>query len=405
MHPFNQIRAMPVDACSLIVAPFRVGLSVTLIVIGSGCELGERDRQDVSLPEGTPVEIEMRPALSVGVMEGDATQEFFDVVTPFSVKGQGLVVPEAGANVVRVFDESGELIRTLGGPGEGPGEFTGLQAAWPHADTIEAYDINLRRITRFFPDGSNQVIRLMDAPGSAEAVIPGRLDDGWAVMGIESAGTGRRDGMVVHWFGADGAYRGEIARTEGMARFSSPGGPSGPDPLSPRAVFAVAKGAVYVGETIEPSIRILDPAGILLEEVRWDPGDQAPPAEALERVVDLVRARSDPAEAAALRAYLHSFPLRDRISSFWDLIVDERGFVWVRPYDAALHSMALDGSPLGGPGPGGEWSILTAEGEEVGLIQVPAGLEPMWISNEWMVGIHRDPLGVESVRKHALRRQ
>ncbi len=380
-------------------------LSAISIVMGSGCEAGEGDRRDVSHPDGTPVAIDEHPALSVGVMEGDAAQEFFEVVTPFGIEGQGLVVPEAGANVVRVFDRSGELIRTLGGPGQGPGEFTGLRAAWPHADTIEAYDMDLRRITRFLPDGSNQVIPLLDAPGSAEAVIPGRLEDGWAMMGIESAGMGRRDQMVVHWFGADGAYRGEIARTQGMARFSSPGGPSGPDPLSPRAVFAVTKEAVYVGETLEPSIRIFDPAGILLEEIRWEPGGLVSPADALEQVLDSVLARSDPVEATAPREYLHSFPLRERISSFWDFILDDRGFVWVRRYDAAVHSMALDGSPLGGPGPGGEWSILTAEGEEVGRVQVPAGLEPMWISKEWVVGIHRDPLGVESVRMHALRRR
>ena len=82
----------------------------------------------------------------------------------------------------------------------------------------------------------------------------------------------------------------------------------------------------------------------------------------------------------------------DLLSSFWRFLVDEDGFVWVRPYEPLEHALALGGRPSG---PGGEWLVISPDGSEGGRIEVPAGLELVQVTSSSVVGLHRDDLGIE----------
>jgi hypothetical protein len=55
---------------------------------------------------------------------------------------------------IRVFSPNGELLRVLGGPGEGPGEFKGIDALGLLGDTLYVSDTGNRRVTYFGPDGT-----------------------------------------------------------------------------------------------------------------------------------------------------------------------------------------------------------------------------------------------------------
>lgn len=369
----------------------------------AACTGGEQARDAASepRPEGTPVRIAPEPGLAVGTLQGDSAEQFYDVATPFLLPDGKLAVPVAGANEIRVFDRSGELTRTLGGPGEGPGEFVRLQSAWARGDTIEAYDYEQRRITRFFPGDSIEAIRL-EGVASAHNVLPGTLGPGWASMSVASAGLGRRDTVAVHRFGPNGTHRGELARVIGYSRYRVPGG-GGPDPLSPRAVFAVHDGAVYVAETRTPRVRVLTPAGSLDREITWDPGELPAPGEAFEVTVSAVAAAAPPEDSARTRRRLQAFPVPDQVNAFWSLLVDEEGFVWVEPYRPAKHSLALTGPR--GTGPGSRWIVFSSEGERVGTVTLPDELSPVRITSDAVVGIRRNELGVEFVQVHPLERR
>jgi hypothetical protein len=385
---------------------FRCPVRWTLVpLIGvyllSACAPEDRVPVTGELQPGTPTEIDEEPFLQVGVLEGDPDQEFHRVVTPFVLADGRLVVPLAGDQSLRVFTPEGRFLTSLGRRGEGPGEFASLDSAWPRGDSIEAFDGRLHRITRFFPDGSNQVVPLEPVP-SAQLAIPGTLPNGWAVMGVADAGMGRRDRVVVHRFGLDGTHQGEVAQTEGMARYTVVRG-SGPDPLSPRALFAVGHGEIYVAETLTPSIRVLDPAGTLLREIQWEPGTHQSVDETLRAVVDSAVASVEPERGQDLRDYLEAFPPPDRLSPFWDFIVDGEGFTWVRPFEPLKHAQALGGFQSSGRG--GRWLIFSREGLQVGQVDVPEDLELGSITTSAAVGIRRDSLGVESVGVHRLHRR
>lgn len=375
-------------------------LALALTLSAPGCR---HDDASVArrLPAGAPIAIDSVPRLRVGVVAGDTAQEFDRVVTPFLLPDGRLVVPVAGAGVIRVFGPDGALRASLGRPGQGPGEFESLGAAWARGDTIEAFDGRLGRITRFRPDGTADIVPLDMVP-SAQMSVPGVVAGGWIVTGVAGAGMGRRDSMVVHRFARDGAHAGVIAQVQGMSRFMTPQG-SGPDPLSPRAVFAVHGGRVYVAETLTPVIRVLGPAGELEREITWRPGVTPAPRAAFETVVVSVAAQAGPERASSIRRRLEAFPVRDRLSAFWDFMVDDDGFVWIQPFDPRTCSLLLGGTR--GASPGGRWLVLAPDGSPAGSLRVPDGFQPTQITADAVVGIRRNALGVEFVEVRGLARR
>lgn len=368
----------------------------------AGCGDVARESGPGTEPAGTPVAVGEEPRLAVGVVRGDSAEQFHDVATPFLLPDGRLAVPLTGAGTIRVFSPAGELVESLGRPGEGPGEFVRLDAAWHRGDTVEAWDSDLHRLTRFYPERGPDVVTAENA-GSARVAIPGALPGGWAVAGVASAGFGRRDRMAVHTFGLDGRHRGEVARVDGMARIRT-GNYGGPDPLSPRPAFAVADGRIHVAETATPRIRVFDPAGELVRAITWRPEGTPSPERAFAAIVDSAVADADPARRENLRQRLESFPVRDRVSAFWDVLVDEEGFVWVQAFDPGRHSLLLGDARQAGPG--GEWIVFSPDGRRVpGTVEMPPRLSPTEITSEDVVGIWRSELGVETVRVYPLRRR
>lgn len=351
-------------------------------------------------PSGTPTAIDPRPGLRVGVLAGDTLQEFHQVAPPFLMPDGRLVVPVRGASSIRVFGEDGRFLASYGRAGGGPGEFTDLMAAWPRGDTIEALDWRLRRIVRFLPDGSSEEIpvdtNLPDLSGAA-----GVLGEGWAVAGVALGAFGRRDSVVVRRIGRDGRDIGEVAHVYGFARFRAPGLGGGPEPLSPRAALAVHGNRVYIAETLTPAVRVFGAAAAAPRQIRWNARPSGDSRATLRRVIDAAVDQAEPDAAVTTRRRLEAAPMPRQLPVFWTFVVDDLGFLWVRPYDPMRHAFV----PFASNAAGGRWTILSPDGEVVGEVDVPADFEPSHITRDAVVGIARDEDGVESVRVHALRRR
>jgi hypothetical protein len=371
------------------------------VIIGtlSACSQGDGKPAGETLPGGTPIAVAPAPHVCLGARVGDPAQEFDGVVTPFLL-GRRLVVPLAGSGEIRIFNLQGELLSTLGGAGEGPGEFKALGQAWARGDTIEAFDTRLSRITRFLPGGGIQVIPMEKVP-SAQVAVPGSPAFGWVLTGVAEAGMGRRDQVALHRFGRDGSHLDEMGRFEGMARYRV-GNFSGPDPLSPKTVVALGGDRIYAGETLTPSMHVFASDGSVEREITWTPDTGLSPSKAYEAVVEAAVAKAGPERARQTRRQLEAFPIASRVSVFWGALVDDRGFLWIRPFDPLQNALALGG--YGSPGAGGEWLIFSADGTRLLSVAVPADLEPAAITQDDMVGIRRDGLGVESVCVHPVRR-
>lgn len=393
------------------------GTRLAAAMVGTGTFLSLACGPDVPEPRvvgsttavGAPVRIEDPARLQVG-REGDSLLEFHGVVTPFLLPDETLVVPLSGAGILRLFRPDGSFAGDFGGEGQGPGEFIHLLKAWPRGDTIEAFDYRLRRITRILPDGELEV--LPPFQGGGDSAVPGFLSNAWVGPEIVSAGFGERDQMVIRTYGQDGRPAAEIARVEGLVRYAHARG-GGPHPLSPRAALAVHGEQIYVAETLTPRIEVRDRDGTLINEVTWDPVSNVSPGDAMEAVSDLAVARAERlggnardrpsylSDPAAVRRVIAEAGVPDRVPVFSTFLVDELGFIWIRPYDPEWHSPLFGDM---GAGPGGTWLILSPEGTEAGTVAVPDGLEPSHISEDHVVGVRTDELGIESVQVHELTR-
>jgi hypothetical protein len=376
-------------------------------------------------PAGTPIRFQEPAELSIGVVEGNPVEQFYRSAPP-SLMGDGsIIVPVRSANEIRVFHSDGGFARTLGRPGDGPGEFRSLYAAWSRGDTIEAWDTGLLRVTRFFPGGGAETVAMR--PGTDErgapsigvgAVSLGATPDGWLVATVASFGyeEGIRDQVAVHHFGRDGEPLATgIAMVLGIDRVDL-GNYTGASPLSPAPRFAYrgtdgGPDEFYTAETLTARIQVTDSYGRPIRSVEWLPDRVWTPREAFDRAVRVVESgREAPFRSRTGIRYAegwhHVTSPPAEVPVFSDFLVDEEGFVWVRPFVPERDAVALGANlGTGRSGQGGEWTILSPQGDRVGEIQVPDGFEPFQVMSDRVLGIYKDELGVEFVRMYSLVRR
>lgn len=374
---------------------------IALAVLACGNDAPSADRE-TRTPPGTPIEIAAESIVQVGSAEGGSGQVLHRVTNPALLDGR-LVIPMADGRI-QVHDKAGRLVESLGGTGKGPGEFEWLTSAWLRGDTLEAYDAPMQRITQFAPDGSVAVVRLENVSFMPSAKGP--VNDGWILGSIANAAGERpqrsRDTLVLRHHGLDGGHTGEIHRIPALARYLNSEGRHLPEPLSPAATVRTHEGQIYVGETLQPSIKVLDGTGRVVREFSWSGAGSLSPREAFEAVKERALASAESDQLVEERTRFQNAPTPERLSVWWDFLVDELGFVWVRPYEVLQHANELGG--WRGAGPGGEWLVLGPDGSFLATVEVPTDLEPAQITVDAVVGISRDDLGVESVRVHPLSR-
>jgi hypothetical protein len=95
---------------------------------------------------------------------------------------------------------------------------------------------------------------------------------------------------------------------------------------------------------------------------------------------------SDSTRAATERPIADVQPVMRRF------VMDRRGHMWIAPYreDPAVPADSL--------------YLVNAEGAFLGSVALPAGLRPVDIGEDWVLGLWRDAYDVDYVRLHRLRR-
>lgn len=378
----------------------QTAVAFTLSLVLGSC--GGDTVEDVpTLPAGAPLGLSEVPVLVVGERPDDPDHEFFRVVTPFLLPDGGIGVPLSNEGAIRIFDGNGELVRTLGSSGQGPGEFMGLMAAWARGDTIEALDGELNRVTRFVPGESLETI-LLEGVASAQSGVPGLDDGSWIRYGVKEAQRTGRDLVAVHRFAPDGSHVAELGELYGFRRHGHDGG-SGPDPISPRPLVRTDGNRVYMAETLTPRIDVFDLSTGESSSLQWEPEHVLSHAEAValarEQVSDSGRRQMD--EAWTLASF-NALTGSEEVPVFWDFLVDGGEFVWVREYDPRVHATNVGG--LMTAGLGGSWSLFDLDGRYVTSIAVPEDFEPLSIESDHLIGVRRDEFDVESVRIYQIER-
>ena len=370
-------------------------------------QVAVRDSAGVSIvesraPRAAPgtVLIDSIPVVSIGREESGPY--LFGFISDVAFLDDGTIaVAEVQSGEIRVFDTTGEHEFTLGGQGEGPGEFrTPALVAEFGPDSLVGYDARLRRTT-IFPRS-----------GGMPRTLPNSVDGNFSVFG-----TAGRGPLLLYSPG--GGYRpdldpgGQWVETPVIAMDSNSGAsdtiatlpdrwrivdPDGnapmPQPLL-YAVHAVASDGFYWGTPDSYEVSKYDWSGRLQRIIRREAEPQPVEPAMLEAYVDarLEEARQRQGDEAVppLRERLEGDDYLDELPYFSAGFVDREDRLWLGTFEW--------------PDPSGpvSWSVFDSTGAWIWDVMSPTGLRLVDATADLVLAVAQDPLGVPSVQVHELR--
>ncbi|MGE0158401.1 MAG: hypothetical protein AB7T31_03260 [Gemmatimonadales bacterium] len=361
----------------------------------------------VTVPEWTVVE-----ELRIGSV--DDPSQSLTTVRGIAVDAEGRVyVGQPQDNVIRVFDPGGVAVRTIGGPGQGPGEFQRLVALGLLADTLYASDLTSRRVTFFSLDGT-----VLDAFTIRPPLDPPFAPFGAAMMfpdGSVLAPVGVPAGLpgvdLSHVPTLRADRRGEILDTFATSSYERMWTSIETDNGNPltvtqtfddepivaisrdgRRVATVERPTPTSGETTTFRVTVTDPAA---NEIVFTRAYEYLPVTIDPTVVDSAvaqsvrarlrfftsQARAEAAVRAALRIPGHFLPVARAEYS-------EGGDLWLAREDLPDADQA--------------WWVVGEMGDVVARVTLPMGFDPQLIRTDELWGVQPDELDVPYVVKYRI---
>jgi hypothetical protein len=235
--------------------------------------------------------------------------------------GGELVIADRSDKDIKIYSPAGSRLRSIGRPGEGPGEFLSLMGAQSYGDSLAAYDFLLRRLTIFSERGEAVRALTLNPPAFAMRVV----DDSLFLL-IRHPGQGgkllrlvRRDGSTVSEF-FDVRHTFHDRKLRQLT-----------------AVFADgADGRIFAGVFGSDSVHVFDYQGRRLASGRI-------PASVRMESLASAYARAGGRERLTDGRWFH-----DGINALMSLVAlqDGRAALFVAPYDTRTGTDLLDGGEL-----------------------------------------------------------
>ncbi len=350
-----------------------------------------------------------------GELANDSAQLIWSVVGLARLPDGRVAVLSSENRQLMLFEPSGELARIVGGPGEGPGEFTRperLQYLPP--DTLVVWDYFLRAIDYFDSSGKLLRERTVDYARLRELGAWGEsrripLPDGSFLVGVmdtiadespddctyltvteQSAQFGE---MVLHaeeLLKIDDTYAAHsFGCSSGFFSLLAAGG-------DPPFFYAHNRGNGIQQRTLD---------GTLVRIIRRT--TEPPP----------VTDKAWQAELAHQEAYREMMgwppvpeeegpiPRREKYSAIASILVSPEGFLWVKEWSASESGLP------------DQWSVFSPDGRWLGVLPFPLNpaapdlqmcgrrSTPCWVGRDYFLVVRRDELGVERVEAYRIRRE
>ena len=327
------------------------------------------------------------PVFRVGWAPGEP--EFENITTGVILAANRVVVGDRGSSLLRILSPSGTVEATMGGDGEGPGEFKSI-AGMLHlsADSFLVVDTGNLRITFF--DGEDYVhdLRFVGRYGEASYSPIGRSGDryilhsgGASVRSLLDGKTGWRWSPL---FSTDAQFeeRDSIGAT---ARFLV----LEPDDWNPVRHYGFAVftgGLIAYAQTDRPQVTWMDADGGIVQIARWDARLRPATDADWDGFERRIRARTNQPDQA-----LFERQLRERrrdfegpMPLFLAAYGDRTGNVWFSEYDLSTLNVMT-------------YFVLSREGEWLGSVTFPKEIRILQISDDRVLGVETDEFDVQAV--------
>lgn len=353
--------------------------------------------------------------LLIGAAEGQPEYQFGRIVG-LDVDEEGSVyVLDQQAREVRVFDSAGAYIRTIGRPGNGPGELSqgtaGLMLG--PGDTVLVPDGALQRVTRFTREGSEAgsfplsfaegiPIRWASTPEHQLVQQTRRMAFPGQPQAPEEP---QPDLLLVR--GADGTVRDTLMQLQTGESFQLGAGGPRIRFFAPEPVWTMTpEGKLVSGRTSDYRLEVRSRTGEL-ERVITRPFTPKPVTEADKEMIlrgmrEMMRAQGAPPQA--VEPMLQSASFGETYPAFANIVAGPEGSLWLQRLRTAseLQEMAaggeLDMQDIGSP----TWDVFDAEGRYLGSLTLPEGFSPMKVVGDRFYGVLRDELDVQYVARYRL---
>lgn len=383
--------------------------AVALAVVASGCgtrgsaDAGgiRRDSAGVAIIEfpapgpAAALTVPAAPVLDIGSLDGD--HQLYRVVGAQRLSDGRIAIANAGSGELFLYDTSGRREATVGGEGEGPGEFAGMLGLERlPGDTLRVWDSRQRRFSTFLPDGTFLgSVNLQNAVEGASVNYLGVVAPGLTLVlidrppPIEDLGQGgvlRRS--LDYWVYENGTPRGAVLSVATADRLLRIGREDGeitsveltgiPFAASPQVVPGAGRIHVVDGEQIDLSTYRTD--GRLERITRV----ATPPVPVTDGDIERWLRNGDPTprQLQARRERYDGLDLPAFQPRVRNLVIDRAGRPWIERF-------RID------PADPSRW--LVVDGDRLSEVELPAGFRPLDIGEGYLLGAWTDELGVEQV--------
>jgi hypothetical protein len=329
-------------------------------------------------------------------------------VAALAVSSSGVIyVASRMDSSIRLFDESGSYITTLGGRGRGPGEFDWLYQIGVRGDTLWAADMQLRRLT-FFDISTGDVVRVDERVGHLAYVEPHRIpmlraiapNGAHVLFPAVLSRWAQRDTVVpLIVFDAERATavtlghvtvpHPSITIAEGSRRTYIA------QPFDDRTLYGVSPAGdkvVFVdrSESELPPSRYRVASVNISGDTAWSRTYRVTPTEISEAAIDAARKRVRGAAGPAERQAMAGLHIPDHHPPVTAVVVADDGAIWLRGQDTRADSVT--------------WTILSEEGAEAGRVKSSSRWQPRVIRGRRVYGVETGEMDVPYVSVHELHR-
>jgi hypothetical protein len=338
----------------------------------------------------------------LAVFGAEADEPLFQVVGAALIGGH-VIVANGGTHRIHVYEVNGTLVRTSGGPGEGPGEFRRMVWTGVTADRFFVFDYVLSRLTELSGEGdllgSRQIRPAAPyRPGMVQVVFPdGSVLLQTLVTPVQV--TTRmllRDTFALLRHDAQGQHVDSLGSFIWSERYVESygrgGGSSVQPPLGRKSGVAVSGWRYYVLENYDATIAVFDSSGTRLQELR-----------PVHMTVPTAVTRSDIAAARAMQTSAMPKNAPRQLRDIWERVpapktlptygwggkrpltllrVDDAGNLWVLEFGGVRTQRPI-------------WSVLRPDGTLKTRVTAERELNVLW-SNDSLALVHRwDELDVD----------
>lgn len=349
--------------------------------------------------------VSSEPVLQIGALEGPEEYTFDRIGSVLGLSDGQVLVANLRTNELRYYGLDGLFRKTVGGTGEGPGEFMMIYKVWlGTAGTLWVNDARLGRLTMLGPDG--EFVKSIRIQGNPELGFPaafGSTSGGgfWVTSGTGGFGRGAEgllepSTLFFSRYDSVGSFDGVVADFQNSPQWAhTSGGVTSANSIPYSVGWTVYAGTpshLFLGTGVDPQVEVRAEDGRLERLIRWDAAPRPIESPEIERFKEDFMAEYEGSDREEFwNGWLRDVPFPDFMPTYDKLLVDRLGHLWVREYQPSWEDSRT-------------WFTFAPDGKGLGEVALPPNLVVTEIGEDYLLGTWRDELDVEYVRMYSLDR-